>query len=208
MAWHCRSCKLDMDSAQPDATTGTWRCPSCGAEVALAPTEVQPPAAEPTLSNDDGSADPAETVFQPALMMESIMDELDSEEPTPTGPGTEELAAGPETAPAPYLQLEVEAYLLILGASPGEEKRPLSRAKTVFGRQDADVALDDPAVSGAHFQIEAFGREFFLRDLGSRNGTFLNGTQVRYSQVLPGDQITAGKTSLIFRLSDDRIDRR
>jgi pSer/pThr/pTyr-binding forkhead associated (FHA) protein len=83
----------------------------------------------------------------------------------------------------------------------------LTLAKTVFGRHDADVALDDPAISSQHFQIEAFGREFFLRDLDSRNGTFLNGSQVRYSQVLPGDQITAGKTSLIFRLSDDRIDR-
>jgi pSer/pThr/pTyr-binding forkhead associated (FHA) protein len=69
------------------------------------------------------------------------------------------------------------------------------------------VNLADPSVSSNHFQIEAFGSEFFVRDLESRNGTFLNNNRVRYSQLLPGDQITAGRTTLIFRLSDDQIDR-
>jgi pSer/pThr/pTyr-binding forkhead associated (FHA) protein len=145
-------------------------------------------------------------------MMESIMDELAAEpsnaqEPASTEPGTETLEINPSTLPAPFLQLDVEAYLLVLGASPGQERRPLVRAKTSFGRQGTDIVLDDPAISTEHFQIEAFGKEFFLRDLESRNGTYLNGTRARYSQLLPGDQITAGKTSLIFRTSEDLIDR-
>jgi len=57
------------------------------------------------------------------------------------------------------------------------------------------------------YPIEAFGSEFFVRDLESRNGTFLNNSPVRYSQLLAGDQITAGRTTLIFRLSNDDIDR-
>jgi len=162
-----------------------------------------------TTQNPQG---PADTVFQPALMMESIMDELETEPDKPevaipTEPGTETLETDPSALPSPYLQLDVEAYLLILGGPPGQERRPLARAKTTCGRQDADIELDDPAVSAVHFQIEAFGKEFFVRDLDSRNGTFLNGTLVGYSQLLPGDQITAGKTSLIFRISDDLIDR-
>jgi len=205
MAWHCETCNQETDSAHSDPHTDSWRCPNCGAEVKLATTEVQPPVSAATVSSMDAPGEPADTVFQPALMMESIMDELETEEPAE--PGTEQLGTGPETMPAPSLQLEVEAYLLVLGASPGQERRRLELSKTIFGRQGADIALDDPAVSGAHFQIEAFGKEFFLRDLDSRNGTFLNGSRVRYSQILPGDQITSGKTSLIFRLSDDRIDR-
>lgn len=201
MAWHCETCGQEMDSARTDPTSGSWRCPNCGAETKLASTEVQPPPAEPV-----------DTIFQPALMIDSIMDELETEPnksalANSTEPGTETLETDPSTLPAPYLQLDVEAYLLILGAPPGQERRPLARAKTSFGRQDTDIALDDPAVSATHFQIEAFGKEFFLRDLDSRNGTFLNGSRVRYSQLLPGDQITAGKTSLIFRTSDDLIDR-
>ena len=93
------------------------------------------------------------------------------------------------------------------GEKPGQERKPLVRAKTTFGRKKADCLIEDAAVSNSHFQIEAFGREFFIRDLESRNGTYLNGSKVRYSQILPGDQITAGKTTLIFRTSDDSIDR-
>ena len=201
MSWLCEHCGHEMDAARTDPASGTLKCPQCGNEPQLASTEVQPPIEEAV-----------ETVFQPALMMESIMDELetvptDPDVATINEPGTETLETDPSALPAPFLQLDVEAYLLIMGASPGQERRPLARAKTSFGRQDADVSLDDPAISGLHFQIEAFGKEFFLRDLESRNGTFLNGTRIRYSQLLPGDQITAGKTSLIFRTSDDLIDR-
>ena len=201
MAWSCENCGRESDLTRTDPEDGSWRCPHCGAEARLESVEVEAP-------NDE----PADTVFQPALMMESIMDELES---IPSGsdpssasePGTETLETDPSVLPSPYLQLDVEAYLLILGASPGQERRPLVRAKTTFGRRKADVVLEDPAVSSLHFQIEAFGKEFFLRDLESRNGTLLNGTKVRYSQLLPGDQITAGKTSMTFRTSDDLIDR-
>ena len=205
MPWHCEDCDVELSSARPDAERGTWHCPRCGAVVQLASTRVAPPQPTATPEEEEASLQSAETVFQPALMMESIMDELETGDES--GPGTEELAVAGKASPSPHLRLDVEAFLLVLGAPPGQEKRALTLAKTVFGRQDADISLDDPAISGKHFQIEAFGREFFLRDLDSRNGTFLNGSQVRYSQVLPGDQITAGKTSLIFRLSDDRIDR-
>ena len=212
MAWHCDSCGHEMDTARPDAVTRQWRCPKCGAEVRLDSTEVQPPSSGSFDISSATAQEPADTVFQPGLMMDSIMEELKeapvaAELATSTEPGTETMETDPSTLPAPFLQLDVEAYLLILGASPGQERRPLARAKTSFGRQGSDVVLDDPAISSTHFQIEAFGKEFFLRDLDSRNGTFLNGTQVRYSQLLAGDQITAGKTSLIFRTSDDLIDR-
>jgi len=212
MAWHCETCNQEMDATRVDPGTSSWRCPNCGAEVKLASTEVQPPRSQPTREPAAIPHESADTVFQPGLMMESIMDELETEARKPAGagatsPGTEEIEADAATLPAPNLRLDVEAYLLILGASPGQEKRPLILAKTIFGRQGADIELEDPAVSGAHFQIEAFGKEFFLRDLDSRNGTFLNSARIRYSQLLPGDQVTAGKTSLIFRISDDLIDR-
>lgn len=201
MAWHCDKCGHETDLTRTDPDNGGWHCPNCGAVAKLESTEIQPPPDER-----------ADTVFQPALMVDSIMDELEalpagSEPRSVSEPGTETLETDPNTLPSPYLQLDVEAYLLVLGASPGQERRPLVRAKTSFGRQQADVILEDPAVSSQHFQIEVFGKEFFLRDLESRNGTLLNGTKVRYSQLLPGDQITAGKTSMTFRTSDDLIDR-
>lgn len=205
MAWVCNSCNKEFDFPPTESPNSDWKCPKCNAPVSLASAAVTPPAVTPV-------GEPADTVFQPVLMMESIMEEL-TEEPLFDGPstvgepGTETLETDPSTLPSPFLELEAQAYLLVLGATPGQERCPIVRAKTTFGRKEADVVLDDAAVSVCHFQIEAFGREFFVRDRDSRNGTYLNGTKVRYSQLLPGDQVTVGKTTLIFRTSDDSIDR-
>ena len=205
MSWLCDECGKTFDSPPSASENGVSKCPECNASVQLATATVVPPP-------DPISDHPVDTVFQPVLMMESIMEELTEIPPvteitSSPEPGTETLETDPSSLPSPFLQLDVEAYLLVLGASPGQERRPIVRAKTVFGRKTVDIVLDDPAISTEHFQIEAFGKEFFLRDLDSRNGTFLNGTKVRYSQLLPGDQVTVGKTTLIFRTSDDLIDR-
>lgn len=235
----CDTCGYPF-SADDDDPRSEWKCPICGSaahkstpssspsnhglddgaersdthltdEIAIT-VEQKTPRPSPQGGSTDRS-NPADTVFQPALMMNAIMDELEpspdaaeSQEPISSMTGTELI---PEKAdlPSPFLDLETQPYILILGARPGEEQRPIVRARTSFGRKEADVNLADPSVSATHFQIEAFGSEFFLRDLESRNGTFLNNSPVRYSQLLAGDQITAGRTTLIFRLSNDDIDR-
>jgi NADPH-dependent 2,4-dienoyl-CoA reductase/sulfur reductase-like enzyme/pSer/pThr/pTyr-binding forkhead associated (FHA) protein len=62
------------------------------------------------------------------------------------------------------------------------------------------IALQDPGVSHVHAQITAHGNALFLRDLGSRNGTWVNGTQVTVPHLLrEGDKITVGTTELAFR---------
>lgn len=70
----------------------------------------------------------------------------------------------------------------------------------VFGRADnVDVKLDDPHVSRLHFQVEARGDAFFLRDLGSANGTYHNGTQLMGEvELRPEDRIRAGQSSFLF----------
>lgn len=236
----CDNCGYPFSLEEDDESRTEWRCPICGSpahrtepaqdsreratsdNVELRhrnPTdEIHIETGERALGGAPGSSspdrsNPADTVFQPALMMDSIMDELEpgedggaARQASSTTTGTE-LIAEETQLPSPFLDLETQPYLLILGARPGEERRPIVRAKTSFGRKEADVNLADPSVSSAHFQIEAFGSEFFVRDLESRNGTYLNNNRIRYSQLLPGDQITAGRTTLIFRLSDDQIGR-
>jgi hypothetical protein len=59
----------------------------------------------------------------------------------------------------------------------------------------ADIAItDDPTMSGTHFLIEFSVAAPKVRDLGSRNGLFLNGQQVVEATVQTGDQIRAGRT--------------
>src|SRR5512135_1608611 len=64
------------------------------------------------------------------------------------------------------------------------------RGRLVIGRgSDCDLVLDEPEMSRRHAVIENTGDGMFLRDLGSSNGTFVNGVQVRNAVLHPDDQI-------------------
>ncbi len=71
------------------------------------------------------------------------------------------------------------AVLQVLnGLNPGQQF-PLDREKSVMGRSpDCDIVLDVGAVSRFHAQILHAGADFFVEDLKSRNGTYVNGEMI------------------------------
>ena len=70
----------------------------------------------------------------------------------------------------------------------------------IVGRSDTcDVYVDDNKLSRQHFVVENDNGRFFVTDLQSRNGTFLNGTRVTSRQLLnSGDKIVAGMTDFVI----------
>jgi len=72
---------------------------------------------------------------------------------------------------------------------------------TIGKRSDADLSIaTDAAVSGMHVLLERAGAVWCVRDLGSRNGTFVNGERLFGERVLrDGDEIIVGRTRLVFR---------
>ena len=71
----------------------------------------------------------------------------------------------------------------------------------------ADIRLDDETVSDFHCEIDQVNGVLWVRDLGSTEGTFVNGFHVAQSHVLPGDRLTVGTTSLRVRYSRPSIPR-
>ena len=70
---------------------------------------------------------------------------------------------------------------------------------TIGSDSSNDLVLDDPAVSSLHCVLDAFPAGWSVRDLGSRNGTAVNGERISAEQALkPGDEIRIGKTRLIL----------
>jgi len=70
---------------------------------------------------------------------------------------------------------------------------------TTIGRDPAnDIVLEDTTVSRRHAQIERQDGDVVLTDLGSSNGTFVNGRRVQQAPLRPGDEVVIGGCT--FRL--------
>jgi hypothetical protein len=78
---------------------------------------------------------------------------------------------------------------------------PIVGKKVTIGKGDENaVRIDDPAVSTLHASIELKGDVFELKDMGSKNGTFVNGRRVESRYLGSNDIIAIGETELKFEL--------
>lgn len=82
---------------------------------------------------------------------------------------------------------------------------PLRSGTTIVGRgSDADIRLSDTAASRQHLQLIWDGKAGIARDLGSTNGTKINGQRFREAALSPETVITIGQTALRFHLTPNR----
>lgn len=72
----------------------------------------------------------------------------------------------------------------------------------VLGRSnEADIVVDDTGVSRRHLEIRTDGSTTYAVDLGSTNGSYINGHRIEGSAVLhDGTTITMGRTKIVFRM--------
>lgn len=76
----------------------------------------------------------------------------------------------------------------------GGDPVPLLQKKLLIGRRDScDIALRFPNVSSRHCELEMVDGYWLVRDLGSSNGTKVNGVRVRAKWILPGDELAVAK---------------
>lgn len=76
----------------------------------------------------------------------------------------------------------------------------LPLGETIVGRDTAcTLRFNDPAVSRRHLRFIRRASEVFVEDLGSSNGTLLNGKPVQRRMLRNGDEVTIGNTVLVYR---------
>ena len=76
-----------------------------------------------------------------------------------------------------------------------------SEAVTIGRLPECGVMLSDPNVSRRHAEVHRAGGEVVVTDLGSTNGTRVNGVAVREQHLADGDEITVGSTTLVVQMS-------
>ena len=81
------------------------------------------------------------------------------------------------------------------------KRYPLTKSHTVIGRgSDADITVDDTGTSRRHVEILWDGARAQVRDLGSTNGSQLNGSPVKQAILEPDSVVTIGRTRIVFRV--------
>ena len=136
------------------------------------PTRITKPAAQPAQP-----AHPAQPA-QPAQPQAPV--------------GRPSMPVAPPATAAPRFFLEIEGRM-----------HPVSHLPFVLGRgSDADLRLDDKGVSRRHLQLSMQGGAVVASDMGSTNGTLINGAPLRAPVVLAnGSLLRMGNTRIIFHSS-------
>jgi predicted component of type VI protein secretion system len=97
-------------------------------------------------------------------------------------------------------------FRLVMRSGPSVGKvYPLDKNEIFLGRDlNNDIVINDPEISRRHSRLFLQGNSYVLEDLGSTNGTFVNGQRLMGPHVLrPGDVVTFGeRLSLVFESSD------
>ncbi len=83
----------------------------------------------------------------------------------------------------------------------GGKRYPITKSRTVIGRgSDADITIDDTGTSRQHVEILWDGKRGQVSDLGSTNGSKLNGVPVTKAPLPPDSVIEIGRTRIVFRV--------
>jgi adenylate cyclase len=173
---------------------GPARCPTCGAVVHPPSVSTQPHAAQP-----------------PPMPMPMGM-------PQPHGLGVSSLGTVPGVPQQPMAIMPgmtpgtvaaaaaaAAARLVLRGAGGNVVEFPIGGV-TVIGRSTgATIQLADREVSRRHTQIAPQDGEYVLSDMGSSNGTFLNGRRLYQPTTLKdSDEVMVGTTRLVFRRGEKK----
>jgi diguanylate cyclase (GGDEF)-like protein len=117
------------------------------------------------------------------------------------------LNSAPSVQPAPRPATGPSAYLVVISGPSFGEMYKLKGDRTVLGRGErTDVRVLDDGVSREHSAIERDGGKMVLSDLKSTNGTFCNGERVQRHDLVDGDKISIGATTILRFTYQDHVD--
>jgi hypothetical protein len=168
------------------------------------PAPAQAPEAAAAAEDRPAAAEAAAPVETPAPV------EVPAPEPVPP-------AVTPPPPPRPYQPLEGVSGTQVISAQEardagltpevmtlvvGVKRHKVTKRVSTLGRsRDCDVLVPDPNASRVHAEIRHVGLDYYLVDMGSTNGTEVNGQVVKRHALADGDTIVMGTTEIHVELA-------
>jgi hypothetical protein len=100
-----------------------------------------------------------------------------------------------------------DARIVVLEKTQVGRTWTLGAHATIGRRTGAAIAVEDALVSQEHAIISKDDARWVVRDLGSRNGTYVNGRRIDVTRIRCGDRITVGRTVLLLAQVDPMHER-
>jgi predicted Zn finger-like uncharacterized protein len=163
------------------------RCSKCHAifEVLNTVSEAQPAVSPPAAAGETMTRRSSDS-FRPAEMRTV---------PTP-------VPEHKKSAGALKLPLESKLSLAVIAGPDAGRMFPIEKPRIVMGREEVDLALDDPEISRHHAAIEVRGEEVLLVDLGSTNGTYLGDQPITQALLENQGEFTIGGSTLMLIITN------
>lgn len=95
---------------------------------------------------------------------------------------------------------DLDVMVVVLEGKQIGQEFPILKIKVTLGREggNADVMIADVGISRQHAEISMDKTSWYLRDLGSTNGTMKNGTKIVRATIRHGEKFKIGETTLQF----------
>lgn len=102
---------------------------------------------------------------------------------------------------------QVAAYLVVLQGTNVGEMHKIEGPEMVIGRAvSATIRLNDDGISRRHCRVVSIGGQIIIEDLGSANGTLVNGEMIQHHALKEGDKIRLGATTTLKFTFQDKLD--
>ena len=168
------------------------------AAVAIAGSVVD---AEPDAGDPDVDDQPVAPPLPPVPVVELAPEPVAEAPvvPLPAPGGYEPLAgvSGTQILSAADAQAEGLTSEEVALVVDGQRHRVTQRTTTLGRSRDCDIVVQDANASRQHAEVRHIGLDYFLVDLGSTNGTLVNGQRVRRHPLAHGDRILIGTTEIV-----------
>src|SRR5262245_17987539 len=99
-------------------------------------------------------------------------------------------------------------FLVLEGVDKGRVYKDLPIPVTIGREEGNGLRLNDERVSRFHAKVQVEDGDIILTDLDSTNGTRVNGTAIQIRRLRPGDQLSIGRTMLLFGTMEEIAARR